>query len=84
MPLGEWTRRLGALRAEAYDWFMVGHTSVVRARLLVANNRLPSDHRMVNHPIMGQPAANIVSGRQLRAARVLGGIIDDFFNSIGQ
>src|SRR5215831_14126527 len=24
MPLGEWTRRLGALPAEAYDYFMVG------------------------------------------------------------
>src|SRR5262245_3862673 len=24
MPLGEWTRRLGALPAEAYDCFMVG------------------------------------------------------------
>ena len=38
MPLGEWTRRLGALPAEAYDCFMVGtlygvqpNTSVVRA-----------------------------------------------------
>src|SRR5262249_12998709 len=27
------------------------NTSVVRARLLVANGRLPSDHRVVNHPI---------------------------------
>jgi hypothetical protein len=25
MPLGEWTRRLGALPAEAYDCFMVWH-----------------------------------------------------------
>ena len=24
VPLGEWTRRLGALPAEAYDCFMVG------------------------------------------------------------
>ena len=24
MPLGEWTRRLGALLPEAYDCFMVG------------------------------------------------------------
>ena len=38
MPPGEWTRRLGALPAEAYDCFMVGtpygvqpNTSVVRA-----------------------------------------------------
>ena len=29
------------------------NTSVVRARLLVANGRLPSDHRVVNHPITG-------------------------------
>src|SRR6516162_9270410 len=27
------------------------NTRVVRARLLVANGRLPSDHRVVNHPI---------------------------------
>src|SRR5678809_537581 len=57
MPLGEWTRRLGALPAEAYDCFMVGtlygvqpNTSVVRARLLVATSRgKPPDH--------GQPGA---------------------------
>src|SRR5262245_16702151 len=60
MPLGEWTRRLGALPAEAYDCFMVGdpiwvqpNTSVVRARLLVTNGRLPSDHRVADHLIRG-------------------------------
>jgi hypothetical protein len=30
---------------------------VVRARLLVANGRLPSDHRVVKPPDHGQPAA---------------------------
>ncbi len=70
MPLGEWTRRLGALPAEAYDCFMVGtlygvqpNTSVVRARLLVANGRLPSDHRVANHPIAGRPAAVLSFGQ---------------------
>ena len=60
MPLGEWTRRLGALPAEAYDCFMVGTLygfnriqAWFRARLLVANGRFPSDHRVVNHPITG-------------------------------
>src|SRR6266436_5407337 len=51
MPLGEWTRRLGALPAEAYDCFMVetpcGFNRIQAwfARLLAANGRLPSDHR---------------------------------------
>jgi hypothetical protein len=51
MPLGEWTRRFGALPAEAYDCFMVGahmwvqpNTSVVPRRSLAARGRLPSDH----------------------------------------
>src|SRR5881392_216781 len=53
MPLGEWTRRLGALPAEAYDYFMVGtlhgfnRIQAWFARLLVANGRLPSDHHVV-------------------------------------
>src|SRR6266496_884899 len=52
MPLGEWTRRLGALPAEAYDCFMVetpcGFNRIQAwfARLLAANGRLPSDHRV--------------------------------------
>src|SRR6266545_4712119 len=51
MPLGEWTRRLGALPAEAYDCFMVetpcgfNRIQAWLARLLAANGRLPSDHR---------------------------------------
>jgi len=61
MPLGEWTRRLGALPAEAYDCFTVGiymglteykHGS---RRLVVANGRLPSDHRVAT--TRSQPAA---------------------------
>src|ERR1700694_4957823 len=50
MPLREWTRRLGALPAEAYDCFMVrtpyGFNRIQAwfARLIAANGRLPSDH----------------------------------------
>lgn len=49
MPLREWTRRLGALPAEAYDCFMVGipygfnRIQAWFARLIAANGRLPSD-----------------------------------------
>src|SRR5674536_370879 len=56
MPLREWTRRLGALPAEAYDCFMVGtpygfnRIQAWFARLIAANGRLPSDHRAANHP----------------------------------
>src|SRR5450631_2770154 len=59
MPLREWTRRLGALPAEAYDCFMVGtpygfnRIQAWFARLIAANGRLPSDHRAANHPIAG-------------------------------
>src|ERR1035437_3042772 len=51
MPLREWTRRLGALPAEAYDCFMVGtpygfnRIQAWFARLIATNGRLPSDHR---------------------------------------
>jgi hypothetical protein len=54
MPLGEWTRRLGALPAEAYDCFMVGtpygfnRIQAWFARLIAANGRLPSDHHAGN------------------------------------
>jgi hypothetical protein len=47
MPLREWTRRLGALPAEAYDCFMVctpyGFNRIQAwfARLIAANGRLP-------------------------------------------
>src|SRR3977135_1237288 len=60
MPLREWTRRLGALPAEAYDCFMVGtpygfnRIQAWFARLIAANGRLPSDHRTANHPIAGR------------------------------
>jgi hypothetical protein len=61
MPLGEWTRRLGAMPAEAYDCFMVEGPHIwateykhgSRAQLLVANGRLPSDHREADHPKTG-------------------------------
>jgi hypothetical protein len=55
MPLREWTRRLGALPAEAYDCFMVwapyGFNRIQAwfARLIAANGRLPSDHRAANY-----------------------------------
>src|SRR6266536_3412847 len=66
MPLGEWTRRLGALPAEAYDCFMVetprGFNRIQAwfARLLAANGRLPSDHRG-RPPDHGQPAVVLAS-----------------------
>src|SRR5664280_2965448 len=59
MPLREWTPRLGALPAEAYDCFMVGtpygfnRIQAWFARLIAANGRLPSDHRAANPPIAG-------------------------------
>ena len=62
MPLGEWTRRLGALLAEAYDCFMVGtytgSTEYKRgSRLIAANGGLPSDRRAANPRDRRQPAA---------------------------
>src|SRR6267142_5508315 len=51
MPLREWTRRLGALPAEAYDCFMVGtpygfsRIQAWFARLIAPDGKLPSDHR---------------------------------------
>ena len=53
----------GLLPAEAYDCFMVwtpyGFNRIQAwfARLIVANDRLPSDYRAANHPIAGEPAA---------------------------
>jgi len=67
MPLREWTRRLGALPAEAYDCFMVwtpyGFNRIQAwfARLIAANGRLPSDHRAANHPIASELAAVLTS-----------------------
>src|SRR5947209_20279825 len=71
MPLGEWTRRLGALPAEAYDCFMVetpcGFNRIQAwfARLLAANGRLPSDHRG-RPPDHGQPAIGREQSREPR------------------
>ena len=50
MPLGEWTRRLGALPVEAYHCFMVAvpldPTDYKRvARVPAHTGRLPSDHQ---------------------------------------
>jgi hypothetical protein len=60
MPMGEWTRRFGALPAEAYDCFMVetqcGFNRIqawFARRLLAANGRLPSDRCAADHPIAG-------------------------------
>ena len=67
MPLREWTRRLGALPAEAYDCFMVwtpyGFNRIQAwfARLIATNGRLPSDHRAANPPIAAKPAAVLAS-----------------------
>ena len=67
MPLREWTRRLGALPAEAYDCFMVGisygfnRIQAWFARLNAANGRLPSDHRAANPRDRRQPAAVLAS-----------------------
>ena len=67
MPLREWTRRLGALPAEAYDCFMVctpyGFNRIQAwfARLIAANGRLPSDHRAGQSSDRLQPAAVLAS-----------------------
>src|ERR1700694_2914496 len=73
MPLREWTRRLGALPAEAYDCFMVGtpygfnRIQAWFARLIAANGRLPSDHRAGNQPIGSPPACRRARVRQGQA-----------------
>src|SRR5450631_3706004 len=60
MPLREWTRRLGALPAEAYDCFMVGtpygfnRIQAWFARLIAANGRLPW---IIARPTTRSPAA---------------------------
>src|SRR5258708_13832070 len=67
MPLREWTRRLGALPAEAYVCFMVGtlygfnRIQAWFARLIAANGRLPSDHRAANRPDRRQSASQLAS-----------------------
>ena len=74
MPLREWTRRLGALPAEAYDCFMVwtpyGFNRIQAwfARLIAANGRLPSDHRAADHAIASEPAAVLTSVKDIPSA----------------
>jgi hypothetical protein len=73
MPLREWTRRLGALPAEAYDCFMVGtpygfnRIQAWFARLIAANGRLPSDYR-AETTRSPQPAAALASVKDKPAA----------------
>jgi hypothetical protein len=78
MPLREWTRRLGALPAEAYDCFLVGtpygfnRIQAWFARLIAANGRLPSDHRAANHPLASvkdKPLAALKKVLDRRCAR---------------
>ena len=63
MPLGEWTRRLGALLAEAYDCFMVGtlhgSTEYKRGSRAIARGQwqAPLGSSRGNPPDHGQPAA---------------------------
>jgi hypothetical protein len=67
MPLREWTRRLGALPAEAYDCFMVGtpygfnRIQAWFARLIAANGRLPLGSSRGQPPDRRQPAAVLAS-----------------------
>ena len=70
-PLGEWTRRLGAWPAEAYDCFMVGphvgqpNTSVVRA-IARGQWQAPLGSSRGRPPGHGQPAA-VLAFRQGQA-----------------
>ena len=63
MPLGEWTRRLGALPAEAYDCFMVGthtgSTEYKRGSRAIARGQwqAPLGSSRGEPPDHGQPAA---------------------------
>jgi hypothetical protein len=64
MPMGEWTRRFGALPAEAYDCFMVENpmwvqpnTSVVRAAIARGQWQAPLGSLRGRPPDRGQPAA---------------------------
>jgi hypothetical protein len=71
MPLREWTRRLGALPAGAYDCFMVGtpygfnRIQAWFARLIAANGRLPSDHP---RPTTRMPPAPVRQGQVFGSA----------------
>src|SRR5216684_3948729 len=74
MPLREWTRRLGALPAEAYDCFMVGtpygfnRIQAWFARLIAANGRLPSDHRAANRSPAACRRARVRQGQAFGGA----------------
>jgi len=67
MPLREWTRRLGALPAEAYDCFMVGtpygfnRIQAWFARLIAANGQAPLGSSHGQPPDRRQPAAVLAS-----------------------
>jgi len=67
MPLGEWTRRLGALPAEAYDCFMVGtlygfnRIQAWFARLPRGQWQAPLGSSRGRPPDHGQPAAVLAS-----------------------
>ena len=67
MPLREWTRRLGALPAEAYDCFMVGtlygfnRIQAWFARLIAANGRAPLGSSRGQPPDRRQPAAAVLA-----------------------
>jgi hypothetical protein len=82
MPLGEWTRRLGALPVEAYHCFMVGvlwtqpNTSVWR-ELLRTQGRLPSDHQSSRTRSLQHAAVlTSVKDKALRAARKKRAVLD--------
>ena len=80
MPMGEWTRRFGALPAEAYDCFMVetlcGFNRIqawFARRSLAANGRLPSDRCAADHPIAGSlPPCSRWSRTSLRRVTING------------
>ena len=67
MPLREWTRRLGALPAEAYDCFMVGtlygfnRIQAWFARLIAAQWQAPLGSSRGQPPDRRQPAAVLAS-----------------------
>src|ERR1700726_5001441 len=74
MPLREWTRRLGALPAEAYDCFMVGtsirvqpNTSVVRA-IDRGQWQAPLGSSRGQPPDRRQPAAVLASVKEKPSA----------------
>ena len=77
MPLREWTRRLGALPAEAYDCFMVwtpyGFNRIQAwfARLIAANGRLLLGSSRGQPPNRRQPAAVLASVKDKPSAALM-------------